>query len=248
MIWIASFESGMIEGRTRRGWGLHNRECRERRDRHGNCPGDNWLTDREIQDAVCSAHRRVFVLLCYGRLHDDFVVDLTRVSTPRPGRTPVVWRAVGRPELRVGGAVQAIWRLAAAVDGSLYAVDRERRLWIYSAWGFEDSRWCVERRPPDDTVDIVCSAGLLDFQKADRSIWYLNNRGDVCLAGRPALSADVAGTGDASLDFPVSWDLKQDYTLWRNGLGGNDEGWERVGRLGRGTHIVVSQDLLFARR
>lgn len=149
----------------------------------------------------------------------------------------IIWRRIGRqPTFR---------KLAACFDGILYALDETGRLLVNQNFGLDGS-WHLKYNLPTNVVNLTCAAGIIYYQTADRTLWYVSGSGAHIRAGKPWGAAAIAGTEDITLDFSILWALNDDKTLWRNAVSGADGQWHKIGQPHSAWKIAASQNTLFA--
>lgn len=161
---------------------------------------------------------------------------LLMLCTTVDAAASVAWERVGRP-----GQAR---KIAGCSDGRLYAMNADRSLWVNRARG-ADSGWSLVGKLPDNAQRIVCAAGRIYFQNEAREIFQYVADGRFERVGRPFAAAEIAGSED-NTGFPVLWALNDDKTLWRNGNGGVDGQWRKVGQPRAAARIFATPDTIYA--
>jgi hypothetical protein len=148
----------------------------------------------------------------------------------------ISWRKVGHP--------WAARKIAGCSDGSIYALNHDKTLWVNRDRG-TDSAWRFVHRLPADTNNITCAANNIYFQKNSRELWERTEGGELRRVGYPHAAAEISGSTDFS-GFPVIWALNDDRTLWYNSWGGDDANWTKVGRPVSADKIASAGDDIYA--
>ncbi len=153
------------------------------------------------------------------------------------------WRQVSTPGL-------GLRSIAACHDGSVYGLVG-REVSRSTQWGSQS--WLKAFDVPDGVSSFTCAAGILYFLGSQRNL-LSSTAASISLGlpgvvlptqqvGRIIATKDIAGMTGGS-GFPILWALNDDQILWRNGSGGADNGWTRVGKRPTSKMIAATSDAL----